>query len=214
MKYWRLIAAAAAGAVILSMGAFAEETELPAEAGEMIEIGEGGSEDDFKVVLTNEGGAAITSISIAVNDEEPGDNLLKDGERLEVSQDALLTLTPAPMDEVTFMPALYNMVLTFEDGYECVLHSFPFGDTDAAVIGRVQLTEEQLDDPKDADKAVFAYITYTSSFMGSEQETIVPEWARIAPVKAAEAAASMGSGEGGSGSGDDNDWCLVGGLLD
>ncbi len=213
MKYWKLFAAAAAGAVLFSMNAAAGETELPAEAEEMIEIGEGGSEDDFKVVLTNEGGAAITGIAIAVNDEEPGENLLGEDERLEVSQSAQLTLTPAPMDEVTFMPALYNMELTFEDGYVCVLHSFPFGDTDSAVIGRVQLTEDQLDDPKDADKAVFAYITYTSSFMGSEQDTIMPEWARIAPVKAGEAAASMGSGEG-TGSGDENDWCLVGGLLD
>ena len=207
-RYW--IAAVITAAAVMGITAAAGETESAIE--EVIEIGEGGSEDDFVVVLENGTGEKVTGIAVTVNDET-GENLLPDKEVLEDQQAARLTMVPAPMDEVTFMPAVYDVVLTFEDGREAVLHSFPFGDTDSVLIGLKEPGEDELDDPKDAKDALIAYITYDSEFLGGEQSTLIQEWSRIAPQKAAEAAAASGSGEGSEGSGDD-DWCLVGGLLD
>ena len=210
MKKRIWIAAALTAAAVSAIPAAAKETETVPE--EMIEIGEGSSEDDFVVVLNNDTGKSVTSISVTVNDEA-GEDLLPEKEVLEDQQAARLTLVPAPMDEVTFMPASYDVVLTFEDDTEAVLHSFPFGDTDSVTIALTELTEEQLDDPKDADKALIAYITYDSELLNAEQSTLLNEWGMVAPGKAALAAAETGSGEGTAGTGDD-DWCLTGGLLD
>ena len=210
MKKWKWIAAVSAAAAVLAIPVSAKETEsTPAE---MIEIGEGGSDEDFVVVLNNDTGKDVTSIAVTVSGEE-GENLLSDKEVLADQLSARLTLVPAPMDEVTFMPATYDLVLTFDDKTEAVLHSFPFGDTDSVTIAITELTEEQLDDPKDADKAQIAYITYESDLLGAEQSTLLKEWGTVAPGKAAEAAAESGSGEGAAGAGDD-EWCLTGGLLD
>lgn len=98
------------------------------------------SETERMVSLLNLTGRDVTGVSLkSSKEEEFGENLLPKGEAF--SADEVRDLYFDPREEETAGLLQYDLKLTFEDGAEKVLHSFPFYDM---TLGRICLQDEVL----------------------------------------------------------------------
>ena len=113
----------------------AEFTQLSENSSEIAAIGKK-AEGDYEVLIKNATGKAIKGLSIDIDSEGKGEDLLKDQEAFAKDEERMLYVTPKETDPSAkdFKPPVYDLELTFEDDTTVVLHTFPFGDVKEAEI--------------------------------------------------------------------------------
>lgn len=149
--------------------AFAEEAGAEAsQTQELKTIGEK-AEGAYEVKLKNSTGKAVKALTVEIDSEGAGENLLGEDETWADGEERILYVTPKEMKGEDAKPPVYDLDLTFEDDTKSVLHTFPFGDADEAEVLY-------------ADGV--AYLKFVSLSLKSEHNTLETEKA-LAPAQAA-----------------------------
>ena len=201
-----ILAVLAAAAVAFTAAA----EEAAADAEELMVIGEDPTGQDYGFVISNETGKAIEGIALRTNYGEFGDNLLTEDEKIDDKEKVQFFCAPGEM--VNYVPAVYDLQLTFDDKSEAVLHTLPLGDADEVSV----LTEKDI-----------TYIRFTSKSLNYETDTLrreteiseIGEQVLIADYNAkityVDTGSWSGGGDGGGGDGGNGggDGCLTDGLL-
>jgi len=146
MKKRMMVSALMAALALTAMTAFAEEEGLV--------IGEKAADTDYEVSLVNETGKDIVGAAIRVNYGDFSENMMKEDDVLADKESAKLICAQGEM--VNYVPAVYDLELTFDDDTKAVLHTLPMGDAEELKI----LMEEDV-----------AYISFTSLSLNYETDT-------------------------------------------
>ena len=118
-------------------------------------IGEDLSGQNYGFVIDNETGKEITGAAVRINYGEFSDELLDEEMTIADGEKVQLLCTPGEM--VNYVPAMYDLRLTFADDTEAVLHTLPMGDAKEIEV----LTDEDV-----------TYIRFTSLSLNYETDTL------------------------------------------
>ena len=223
-KFALLTAMALTGALWAGTAAFAQEE---AEAQPQLQLGERVTDADYEIIFINETGKTITDAALRINYAETfGESLMGGDAKWEDQEKAVLYCTPGEM--VNYVPAVYDLQVTFDGGEQAVLHTLPFGDAKEVTILTAEKEDESENEGEDKDGGEdITYVRFTSLSLGYEtdnlhKETEIAEIGEAvlvadyqAKVSYTYSAPSSGGGDGGSsgGGGGEPQQCLDNGIL-
>ena len=165
----------AAVTALAGFAAFADE-----EAAELPVIGSDASGQNFGCVIENGTDMEIAGLALRVNYGDFSENLLAESGALAAGDKVQFYCTPGEM--VNYVPAVYDIEVTYADDTKGVLHTLPMGDTDKLTIlagtKEAAAGEEAAEAETEQDEAAGAVITYvrfTSLSLGYEMDTLRKE---------------------------------------
>ena len=172
----------AALTVAAGFAAFAGEegTEIPS-------VGSDASGQNFGCVIENGTETEITGLALRVNYGDFSENLLEESGAIAAGEKVHFYCTPGEM--VNYVPAVYDIEVTFADDTKGVLHTLPMGDADEMTILTGTMEAEAGEDAAEAEDVaegeteaeaaeapqVITYIRFTSLSLGYEMDTLRKE---------------------------------------